>query len=368
MNTEHRQRLKHYFELMKVMESPSIAFKLTGEILFANDAFSVHFNKEKDDILYKDINSIIQDNEHLKSLEGIIDKIKLTNTVPDYTTHHNGGHLNIPSYIKILLLEDEPEHAIIATFTTNSFNKSNEQLSSRNTSKINYVNKLISTAGHELRSPLNAILGFVGTLLMRLPGPLNNDQVEQLNIVKGSAERLLTIINELEEFTKIELGNVDIKSETIDCSHIIDEITKILTPVADKKGVRLITNSNTQSSLIKTDPTLLSQIMKKIIHNGIQYATQGEIKISYENKFIDDSNYLIIHVTDSGEGIAPDDQAKLFKPFERLFKNGSYSDGMGLGLHTSAKLASLINARIEYKNERDSGSRFSIYLPNQSID
>ena len=97
----------------------------------------------------------------------------------------------------------------------------------------------LASMSHELRTPLNAIIGFTGTMLMRLPGPLNAEQEHQLRLVQTSGKHLLSIINDLLDLAKIESGRVQIALEPVDCRRVAEEVVQSLQPLADGKGLTL---------------------------------------------------------------------------------------------------------------------------------
>src|SRR5258707_2592681 len=111
----------------------------------------------------------------------------------------------------------------------------NLELASANQAK----DRFLATMSHELRTPMNAIIGFTGTLLMKLPGPLNADQEKQLRTVQGSARHLLALINDLLDLAKIEAGKVELNLEPTACRSVLDEMAGSLRPLAESKGLAL---------------------------------------------------------------------------------------------------------------------------------
>src|SRR5690606_21561510 len=107
---------------------------------------------------------------------------------------------------------------------------------------ITAKDKFLATMSHELRTPLNAIIGFTGILLMKLPGPLTPDQDNQLNTIQSSAEHLLRLINDLLDLAKIGSGKVELNIESVDCRRIIEDAVTTLKPIAEKRGLHLISD------------------------------------------------------------------------------------------------------------------------------
>ena len=218
---------------------------------------------------------------------------------------------------------------------------------------------------HELRTPLNAIIGFTGTLLMKLPGPLNADQEKQLRTVQTGANHLLALINDLLDLAKIEAGKVEPTLVPTDCNEVIEEVAASLRPQAEAKGLEFAVTAP-QKLLARTDRRALSQIVINLANNAIKFTERGSIRIRAERREEDGSRALEISVEDTGIGIRPEDQKKLFGAFTQVddSSNRRY-EGTGLGLHLSRKLAEALEGRIEVKSEYGKGSIFTLVLPEE---
>lgn len=224
--------------------------------------------------------------------------------------------------------------------------------------------RFLASMSHELRTPLNAIIGFTGTLLMKLPGPLNTDQEKQLRTVQTSARHLLSLINDLLDLAKIEAGKTDLSFATIDCRELIEEVLASLLPQAQAKGLQLLSILPDAPLIINTDKRALSQVIINLVNNAIKFTARGSIQV--DAKCSEDSGEKCVHVDvkDSGIGIRPEDQAKLFAAFARVHIAGqSLQEGTGLGLHLSRKLTDLLGGKIMLQSEYGVGSTFTVILP-----
>ncbi len=219
----------------------------------------------------------------------------------------------------------------------------------------------LASMSHELRTPLNAILGFTGTLLMRLPGPLTSDQEQQLKTVQVSARHLLSLINDLLDLAKIESGKVELRTEPVSCRHVLDEIVTTLRPLAEAKGLGFNYRMTDGEVTARTDRRAFSQILLNLANNAIKFTTQGHVTI--EVKDADDAGYLDISVTDTGIGISPESQQRLFNAFSQVAAEGQKPEGTGLGLHLSQKLAELLGGSIRVRSTLGVGSTFTLSLP-----
>ena len=222
--------------------------------------------------------------------------------------------------------------------------------------------RFLASMSHELRTPLNAIIGFTGTLLMRLPGPLTPDQDHQLQTVRTSARHLLSLINDLLDLAKIESGKVEIDTESVACQRVVNEVVTTLRPLAEAKGLTFELRMPAQDVMVKTDRRALSQILLNLTNNAIKFTETGVVRLEVGNPR-SDNRPIELRVIDTGIGIKPADQEKLFKAFSPLAAATGRSDGTGLGLHLSQKLAELLGGSIRFTSEFGKGSAFILSLP-----
>jgi protein-histidine pros-kinase len=236
----------------------------------------------------------------------------------------------------------------------------NVELENANQAKDNFL----ASMSHELRTPLNAIIGFTGTLLMKLPGPLNADQEKQLRTVQASGRHLLALINDLLDVAKIEAGKVELHLESVDCGEVIEEVAASLRPLAENKHLQLTVTIAGNLPALHTDRRALNQIVINLANNAIKFTEQGSIDIRLERCEIDGRKNIAVSVKDSGIGIRPEDQAKLFTAFARVDVSGRQArEGTGLGLHLSQKLAEALGGGISLHSEHGKGSIFTLILP-----
>lgn len=226
--------------------------------------------------------------------------------------------------------------------------------------------RFLASMSHELRTPLNAIIGFTGMLLMKLPGPLTDDQEKQLGMVQGSAKHLLALINDLLDVAKIEAGKVEVNPEPTDCRAIVEEIAATMRPQAEAKGLGFAINVPDEALTINTDRRALRQIVLNLTNNAIKFTEHGQVSIRMARDRTDDNHAVEISVEDTGMGIRAEDQAKLFKAFSRVnISVREVQEGTGLGLHLSRKLAELLGGTLSMHSEFGQGSTFTLRLPEQ---
>jgi protein-histidine pros-kinase len=201
---------------------------------------------------------------------------------------------------------------------------------------------------------------------MRMPGPLNQEQEQQLRTVQTSAKHLLALINDLLDVAKIEAGKFDINIEPIDCHAVVDEVAASLRPHADDKGLALSVTRPEGPLVVHTDRRMLSQILINLANNAIKFTDRGGVRLAVSRRNGDGSPAIAFDVEDTGVGIRVEDQAKLFAAFARVnVSNKKGQEGTGLGLHLSEKLAEVLGGSISLTSEYGRGSTFTLVVPER---
>jgi PAS domain S-box-containing protein len=223
--------------------------------------------------------------------------------------------------------------------------------------------RFLASMSHELRTPLNAIIGFTGTLLMKLPGPLTVDQDKQLRTIQSSARHLLSLINDLLDLAKIESGKVELNPEPVVCQDVIRGLTETLGTLADKKRLWFKLDLPSDDVMVMTDHRALSQILINLVNNAIKFTDEGGVSISLRERLANRRLQIEISVADTGVGIKPEEQTKLFQAFSQLDATSTRRfEGTGLGLYLSQKLTELIGGKLEIQSEFGKGSTFTLVL------
>lgn len=243
-----------------------------------------------------------------------------------------------------------------------SLQEKNLALENANISK----DRFLAGMSHELRTPLNAIIGFTGTLLMRLPGPLTADQEKQLKTVQSSARHLLSLINDLLDLAKIESGTITANLEPVNCHNVLRELAETLRPQAEQKGLAFHLELPADEIVVSTDLRALSQIVINLVNNAIKFTARGQVLVRLASYMDEGKEALAIEVVDSGVGIKPEEQGKLFQAFSQIDNTSTRRfEGTGLGLYLSQKLANIIGARLSLHSEPGKGSAFMLILQRQ---
>jgi PAS domain S-box-containing protein len=236
----------------------------------------------------------------------------------------------------------------------------NAELESANRAK----DQFLASMSHELRTPLNAILGFTGTLLMKLPGPLTDEQERQLQIVRSSAGHLLSLINDILDLAKIESGKRELTFEPVCVADVVDDVLAALSSRAAEKGLEFTGEVGEDRKTVVTDRRALAQILLNLTDNAIKYTEKGSVRIGVRATGWNGRAALAVSVADTGRGIKAEDLDRLFKAFEQLDPTSTRRfQGTGLGLHLSRTLAQLLDGELSVASEYGAGSTFILTLP-----
>jgi PAS domain S-box-containing protein len=218
----------------------------------------------------------------------------------------------------------------------------------------------LANMSHELRTPLNAILGF--SSMMRRDPQISANQAENLDIINRSGEHLLALINDVLEMAKIEAGHLQMELAPIDLGGMVRDVAEMMQIRAQEKGLRLLLDQSSEfPRYIKSDEARIRQILINLINNAVKFTEQGgvTVRLGVKNNA---RHQLLIEVEDSGPGIAPEDQTRLFEPFVQLTEAAS-QHGTGLGLTITRQFVRLLGGSIQVESTLGKGSLFRVELP-----
>ncbi len=220
----------------------------------------------------------------------------------------------------------------------------------------------LATMSHELRTPLNSIIGFTGIMLQGLTGPLNPEQQKQMSMVQNSSRHLLSLINDVLDISKIEAGQLKLSCASFDLKESIEKMVRVISPLAEKKGIELRMDLPDIPLTISTDQRRLEQVILNLLSNAVKFTEQGHVEISCRKE-----NDYLIAFTDTGIGIPKEELSVLFRPFRQIDTGlDRKREGTGLGLSICKKIVDIMGGSIELESEWGKGSTFFVHLPQHT--
>ena len=216
----------------------------------------------------------------------------------------------------------------------------------------------IASMSHELRTPLNSIIGFTGIMVKGMVGEINDEQKKQLGMVQQSARHLLALINDVIDISKIEADKIEAGISTFSIADVLSDIGTAFGPIAGEQGLILNIEIPDLKS-VTTDERRVKQIITNLVSNAIKFTDEGRVDVTAEQSGI----VIQVHVRDTGIGIGKEDLEQLFRPFGRIAMPGRLTEGTGLGLYLSKKLARFLGGDIKAESEPLKGSVFTFTFP-----
>jgi signal transduction histidine kinase/HAMP domain-containing protein len=222
--------------------------------------------------------------------------------------------------------------------------------------------EFLANMSHELRTPLNAILNFAEFMVDGDLGDVTEEQIDALNKVISSGEHLLSLINDVLDITKIEVGMLELFIEDVDLNAAIRSVVSTGKGLLRDRPVDLITDIKAELPIIRGDRRRLQQVFLNLISNAVKFTPQGSITFTATH----DDEQILVSVKDTGVGIAPHEQALIFESFRQAEHGRLATTGTGLGLPISKHFVEKHGGKIWLESNIDNGSTFFVSLPIQT--
>jgi len=346
----------------------------TGSFIRVNDAIVEPTSYTHDefialsywDLTPKDYES--QEAEQLRLLNetgkyGPYEKEYIKKSGERYPVLLNGMVMTDPATNKKLIwsiVQDISEHK---KSENELINAKNEALQAAET-KSNFL----ASMSHEIRTPMNGVIGMMELLKN---SDLSEDQMHQLNLAQFSAKSLLTLINDILDYSKVEAGKLELECIDYDVRGLFGDVAEIMAQLAQEKDLEVVLDiTGIDQTYVKGDPSRLRQILINIISNGIKFTHSGEVVISassIENE--DGSLTLSCSIADTGIGIPSSSQSSLFSSFTQVDSSTTRKyGGTGLGLAISKKLCNLMNGDIDLTSTVGEGTCFEFFIKLSKSD
>lgn len=273
--------------------------------------------------------------------------------------------------VEIRMVEIEWENEVACLVTLHDITdrrRALAELEQTRQQQMQIKDQFLSNVSHEFRSPLTAIYQFITILLDGLAGELNPEQHEYLGIVLKNVDQLRTMIDELMEINRAQIGKLSVEPQPISLAKLIDETLSSLRASTAAKGITLSAEVPRDLPPAYADPQRVRQVLINLIENGVKFTPENGMITVRAQVSNEDSNFLCVAVADTGCGISPDESEKIF---ERLYqaKNTVQASrkGLGLGLYICKELVSHQGGRIWVKSQLGYGSTFFFTLPIFSL-
>jgi signal transduction histidine kinase len=224
-----------------------------------------------------------------------------------------------------------------------------------------HKSEFLANMSHELRTPLNAILGFSEVLQERMFGEINEKQAEYLADILESGRHLLGLINDILDLSKIEAGRMELEPSEFDLPSAIENTLILVRERAQRRGIKLGQTLDERLGPIHADERKVKQVLLNLLSNALKFTPEGgriDVRAALQDGVAE------ISVSDTGVGIAPEDQDAVFEEFRQVGSAAKKVEGTGLGLAISRKFVELHGGKIWVCSEVGKGSTFSFTLPH----
>jgi signal transduction histidine kinase len=260
---------------------------------------------------------------------------------------------------QIALLQTFADQAVIAIENVRLFKEleaANRELAAASKHKSEFL----ANMSHELRTPLNAIMGFSEALSERMFGELNEKQAEYLTDINTSGAHLLTLINDILDLSKIEAGRMELELSDFHLPTALENALMLVREPAGRRSIALHTSIDNRLGEIQGDERKIRQVVLNLLSNAIKFTPEGgRIEVAAVPK----DGSVEASVSDTGVGIAPEDQEKVFEEFRQVGTAEKKAEGTGLGLTLCRKFIELHEGKIWVKSEPGLGSTFTFTIP-----
>jgi signal transduction histidine kinase/DNA-binding response OmpR family regulator len=219
----------------------------------------------------------------------------------------------------------------------------------------------LSNLSHEFRTPLNSIASLSGLLLGRFDGDLSSEQEKQVTYIQRSAAELSELVNDLLDLAKVEAGKIDVKPRNFEVQEFFGGLRGMLKPLLAGNSLDLIFDAAPGIPTLYMDEGKISQVLRNLISNALKFTRKGHIRVTAAQEV---DGWIVFRVADTGIGIAPEDQERIFEEFVQIEgEMQSQVKGTGLGLPLSRRLTELLGGTLSVESTPGKGSTFTARVP-----
>jgi signal transduction histidine kinase/CheY-like chemotaxis protein len=228
-----------------------------------------------------------------------------------------------------------------------------------------HKSEFLASMSHELRTPLNAVIGFSEVLLERMFGDLNERQDEYVRDIWSSGKHLLELLNDILDLSKVEAGRMDLEWSTFSVREALENGLALMRERAARKSISLILEVAPEIGLFHADELRFRQVVLNLLSNAVKFTPEaGEVVV----RATSDGPEVLVTVTDTGIGVAPADQARIFESFQQGGRGAQQHEGTGLGLTLCRRIVGLLGGRMWLESEVGRGSTFGFAVPLGALE
>lgn len=251
---------------------------------------------------------------------------------------------------------EETNRGVVALYA--ELDEKSAQLKAASESK----SRFLANVSHELRAPVTAVIGLARLLADSASDPLTSEQARQVGLIRSSATDLLVLVNDLLDLAKAESGRIEPDWTEVDLRVVFGQLRGTLRALATRPGVELVVEDPPHPATIRSDEALLARVLRNLLHNGIKFTGQGEVRMRAEPA----GDRWRVTVSDTGVGIPPELHERIFEEFYQV--PGTTSGlGTGLGLPYARRLVTLLGGTLQVTSEPGQGSVFTVELPVDGV-
>ncbi|MCI4063701.1 sensor histidine kinase [Micromonospora sp. R77] len=247
---------------------------------------------------------------------------------------------------------EETNRGVVALYA--ELDEKSAQLRAASESK----SRFLANVSHELRAPVTAIIGLSRLLSDSASDPLTAEQARQVGLIRSSASDLLGLVNELLDLAKAESGRIEPNWAEVDLRALYGQLRGTLRALATRPKVELVVEEPPAPAMVRSDEVLLAQVLRNLLHNGLKFTEQGEVRLRAERV----GDHWSLSVSDTGVGIPPELHERVFEEFYQV-PGATRVGGTGLGLPYARRLVTILGGTLELSSEPGRGSTFTIFLP-----